>query len=87
MTISYAYPFAVGASVIDAVAVLDTPSQYREMYSVTVTCTIHPESEAELCEAVLIASGNLTRISTLHYTMYMCTYLDVHILIYIYIYC
>ena len=78
MTILYAYPFAVAASVIDAVAVLDTPSQYREMHSVTIKCTIHPESEAELCEAVLIASGNLTRISKLRYAVYMCTYIDIH---------
>ena len=64
--------FAVAPSVTDVVAVLDTPNQYRDMHSVTVTCTIHPESEAELCEAVLIASGNLTRIGKLSYVVYMC---------------
>ena len=65
MTTLYVYLFAVAASVTDAVAVLDTPSQYRDMHSVTVTCKIHPESEAELCEVVLIASGNLTRIGNI----------------------
>ena len=61
MTILYSYLFAVAPSVTDAVAVLDAPNQCRDVHSITVTCTIHPESEAELCEVVLIATGNLTR--------------------------
>ena len=54
--------FAVAPSVSNAVAVLNTLDEYREMHSVTVTCIIHPESEAEFCEVMLITSKNLTKI-------------------------
>ena len=74
----YVHLFAVAPSVTDVVAVLDTPNQYRDMHSATVTCTIHPESEAELCEAVLIAPGNLTRIGKVCYaTSYMLMFIYV----------
>ena len=68
--------FAVASSVSNAVAMLDTPDQYREMHSVTVTCIIHPESEAEFCEAMLTSSGNLTKIGShiTHLIMY-CTHI------------
>ena len=64
--------FPVAPSVSNAVAMLDTPDEYREMHSVTVTCIIHPESEAEFCEVMLITSGNLTKIGnhTTHLIMY-----------------
>ena len=58
--------FAVGSSVTNVIAVLDTPNQYKDTHSISVTCTVHPNSEVDLCEAVLISSANLTIIGTYH---------------------
>ena len=40
----------MSSSVIDATAVLDTPNENRTLHSITVTCTIHPDSFADMCE-------------------------------------
>ena len=35
-----------------------------ELYDITVTCTIHPESEADLCEVRAMDDGLVTRTGT-----------------------
>ena len=58
--------FAVASSVTNVIAVLDAPNQYKDTHSISITCTIHPKSEVDLCEAVLISSENLTIIGILY---------------------
>ena len=54
--------FAVAPSITNVIAVLDTSNQYMDTHSISLTCIVHPESEADLCEAVLISSGNIAII-------------------------
>ena len=42
-----------------------------ELYDITVTCTIHPESEADLCEVRAMDDGRVTRTGT-------CTFMHIH---------
>ena len=84
--------FVVAPSVSNAVAMLDTPDEYREMHSVTITCIIHSKSEAEFCEVMLITAGNLTKIgnnithlimhSTHTYNVYLHSYIYVCIIVF-----
>ena len=32
-----------------------------ELYNITVTCTIHPDSNADQCEVMIIADDGMTR--------------------------
>ena len=38
---------SLGSSVTNAVAILNTPDATNELHSITVTCTIHPDSTAD----------------------------------------
>lgn len=48
--------FTVSSSVTEATATLGTSNENRTLYSITVTCTIHPNSRANMCE--VMATGN-----------------------------
>ena len=55
------YIFPVSSSVIDVTATLDTPNENRILHSITVNCTIHSDSTADMCEVMATANGhNLT---------------------------
>ena len=41
---------------------LDTPNENRTLHSITVTCTIHPGSDADMCEVRTIAANGQTLI-------------------------
>ena len=47
-------------SVTDATATLDTPNENRTLHSITVTCTINPDSTADRCEVIATANGQAT---------------------------
>lgn len=49
--------FPVSSSVIEATAALGTPNENKTLYSITVTCTIHPDSNADMCEVIVTANG------------------------------
>ena len=42
---------------------LTSPNVTRELYDITVTCTIHPDSTAEECVVMAVADGRVTRTS------------------------
>ena len=46
---------------INAVAILNAPNAINELHSITVTCTIHPDSTADQCVVMAMADGNVTR--------------------------
>ena len=47
----------VAPSVIEAVATLITPNGNRTEHSITVTCTVRPESDADMCVVMAMADG------------------------------
>ena len=48
-------------SVTEAVATLVTPNENRMEHSITVTCTVRPESDADMCVVMAMADGRTTR--------------------------
>ena len=82
---TYAYIIPVASSVTEAVATLVTPNENRTEHSITVTCTVRPESNADMCVVMAMADGRMTRsgkyvhmyISTSH-AFYMSMYVCVH---------
>ena len=65
------YVFPVFPSVINATATLVTPNENRTLHSITVTCTINPDSTADMCEVRAIANDQ-TFISNEHGYGYIC---------------
>ena len=51
-------------SVNEAVAALVTPNENRTEHSITVTCTVCPESDADMCVVMAMADGRMTREGT-----------------------
>ena len=54
-------------------ATLISPNVTSELYNITVTCTIHPESKADLCEVRAMDDGRVTRTGT-------CTFMHIYTL-------
>ena len=52
------YIFPVSSSVINVTATLDTPNENRTLHSITVNCTINPDSTADWCEVMATANGH-----------------------------
>ena len=48
-------------SVTEAVATLVTPNEKRIEHSITVTCTVRPVSDADMCVVMAMADGIMTR--------------------------
>ena len=84
--------FLVSSSVTNAMATLDTPDENGQ-YSIIVTCTIHPESTADLCVVMAKANGQPTRegndcehiIFSIHTYVHTCT-LCILLCTYVYLY-
>ena len=73
--------FPVSSSVTNATTTLDTPNKYRALHSVTVTCTINPDSAANMCEVIATADGQATLTSNDYVHMYVCTYVRTYLTI------
>ena len=58
----------------NAVAILNAPNATNELHSITVTCTIHPDSTADQCVVVAMADGRVTRTG-----MCTCIIITMHI--------
>ena len=57
----HAYVIPVAPSVTEIVTTLVTPNDNRAEHSITVTCTVHPDSEADMCVVMAMAVGRTTR--------------------------
>ena len=44
----------------NAVTTLNAPNATNEVHSITVTCTIHPDSTADQCVVMAMADGRVT---------------------------
>ena len=57
----HTFVIPVAPSVTKAVATLVTPNENRTEHSITVTCTVRPESDADICVVMAMADGRMTR--------------------------
>ena len=55
------YVILVAPSVTEAMATLVTPNENRMKHSITVTCTVRPDSDADMCVVMAMAVGRTTR--------------------------
>ena len=58
------YVIPVAPSITEAVATLVTSNQNRAKYSITVICTVRPDSDADMCVVMTVAVGRTTREGT-----------------------
>ena len=64
----------VASSVITAIPMLMCSPVASQLYNITVTCSIHPDSTADQCVVMAMADGRVTRTGELcacTYTVYM----------------
>ena len=54
----------------NAVTTLNAPNATNELHSITVTCTIHPDSTADQCVVMAMADGRVTRTGEIHTCVY-----------------
>ena len=48
------------------VVILNSPSATNQLYSITITCTIHPDSTADQCVVMAMADGRVSSTGTSH---------------------
>ena len=73
-------------SVTEAVATLVTPNENRTEHSITVTCTVRPESDADVCVVMAMADGRMTKSGKeLHNATrtHMCVYAHKYVAMYV----
>ena len=71
---------------IDATPMLVFTPAVSELYNVTVTCTIHPDSTADQCVVMAMADGIMTRTGKINKIIHICT-LIMHAYICTYVLC
>ena len=65
--------YGVVSSVITAIPMLMYSPVASQLYNITVTCIIHPDSTADLCIVMAMADGRVTRTGEYSNTC-VCTY-------------
>ena len=75
MYVLYVHIFSVSSSVTDAQVIMITAEDVMNTtYSITITCTIHPDSTADMCE-VTIANGQTLTGEHIIYSYVLNTYI------------
>ena len=72
--IMYVYIFPVASSVTDTQVTVSNPNVTSSAHSITVTCTIHPESNADVCVVMAVANNQVITSNEYvksSYTLYM----------------
>ena len=64
----------LASSVTNAVTTLSAPNATNELHSITVTCTIHPNSTADQCVVMAMADDGGSTAGTYIYTHIITTY-------------
>ena len=59
--------FSVVTNITTAVHMV-SPNVTSQLYNITVTCTIHPDSTADQCVVMAMADGRVTRTGEIHGT-------------------
>ena len=57
----HAYVIPVAPSVTEVVTTLVTPNDSITEHSIIVTCTVHTDSDADMCVVMTMAVGRTTR--------------------------
>ena len=75
----------VAPSITEVVATLVTPNDNIIEHSITVTCTVRPDSDADMCVVMAMAVNRTTRegkyimdkniLHTRAHHVYLCTYI------------
>ena len=60
------FSLPVASSVINATPMPVCTPAVNELYNITVTCTIHPESTADQCVVMAKADGRVNRTGEIH---------------------
>ena len=60
----YIFVIPVAPSVTEAIATLVTPNENKIEHTITVTCTVRPESDADMCVVMARADGRTIRKGT-----------------------
>ena len=53
--------YIIVPSLTDAIIIVNAPNATNELHSITVTCTIHPDSTADQCVVMAMANDRVTR--------------------------
>ena len=61
---------SIASSVITATPMLMCSPVASQLYNITVTCTIHPDSTADQCVVMAMADGRVTRTGEIHACVY-----------------
>ena len=80
----HAYVIPVAPSVTEVVTTLVTPNDTMTEHSIIVTCTVHPDSNADMCVVMAMAVGRTTREGTYGHTQMKALKCDKYIIISLY---
>ena len=69
------FSWPVSSSVTNATSMLVCSPVASELYNITVTCTIHPDSTADQCEVRAVNDGEVTRTGNVYIIQVTCCYL------------
>ena len=78
----YTY-FPVSSSVTDALTIITPENATSETYNITVTCTIHRDSDADVCEVLATANGQALT-GNKHEHIVLCVHLHTYVYQYAY---
>ena len=70
---------------INAAPMLVCTPAVSELYNITVTCTIHPDSTADQCVVMAMADGRVTRTGEIQkLSCALTTYIRIHMYVRMY---
>ena len=69
----------LASSVTNAVTILNAPNATNELHSITVNCTIHPNSTADQCVVMAMDDGGVNRTGLMLQTLIYTYIHNVHI--------
>jgi len=69
----------VSPSITDVEIELNTPNQYRDTHSITVTCVVYLQTKADLCEVTLITANDLTKNGMYIYHIILCVHISINV--------
>ena len=75
IVVLYFFILMLASSVTNAVIILTAPNATNEVHSITVTCTIHPNSTADQCVVMAMADGRVTRTGRYVYNIIFISFI------------
>ena len=70
----------MSSSITNAMATLDAPNEYRTLYSITVNCTISPNSTDDTCEVIwLLLMINFLQVAYIFHCLMYYAYVHMYV--------